>query len=391
MKHSFIAFLFAVLAAPIFAPAAQAQAPERGSPSANLQNFVRNSYIFKFDDGVSPGRIPARAAAIVGQAGGTLGFVYATAYRGFSAQMSSVAADNLFRRNDDVVGFIRDGIATIVQASPARGKPGNTPGSGGGGSVAQITPWGVTRVGGSADGTGKTAWIIDTGVDQDHPDLTVDVGRSISFLTKGKDHSSPDDFNGHGTHVAGTVAAKNNDIDVVGVAAGATVVSVRVLDKRGSGSWSGVIAGIDYVAAAGAEGDVANMSLGGGFNQAVNDAVKDAAASGIKFVLAAGNESTNATTRSPASANGANIYTVSAINSSDVFASFSNFGNPPIEVAAPGVSVQSLAIGSGISTKSGTSMAAPHVAGLLLSGGVGSDGTVAIIDPDGSPDPIAHR
>lgn len=390
MKHSIIVFLFAVLAAPVFAPAAQAQSPERGSPSAELQNFVRDSYIFKLSDSVSRGRIPARATALVRQAGGRPGHVYSTAFRGFSARMTSVAADNLFRNNDDVIAYSRDGIATTVASSQGNNKgKGKNPFSGGG-SAAEILPWGIKRVGGAGAGAGKTAWIIDTGIDLDHPDLNVDTTRSRSFLTTGKDPANPDDKNGHGTHVAGTIAAIDNDIDVVGVAAGATVVAVRVLNKRGSGTWSGVIAGIDYVAAKGAAGDVANMSLGGGYNQMVNDAVVGASKTGVMFSLAAGNESTDAKTRSPASANGANIYTVSAINVSDKFASFSNYGNPPIDFAAPGVNVESLAIGGGVTTKSGTSMAAPHVAGILLLGDVVPGGS-AINDPDGNADTIAHR
>jgi subtilisin family serine protease len=129
------------------------------------------------------------------------------------------------------------------------------------------------------------------------------------------------------------------------------------------------------------------MSLGGPKNTAVNDAVEAAAEKGIIFSLAAGNESTNAETRSPASANHANIYTVSAINDSDKFASFSNYGSP-VDYAAPGVSVKSLAIGGGISTKSGTSMAAPHVAGILLLGSI-SPGGPATGDPDDPDDQIA--
>ena len=386
MRHFIFAFLSAFVAATVLAPAAVAQAPEQGSASVELRNFVRDSYIFQFDGSVSPGRSGGRAASLVSQAGGQLGHVYSNTIRGFSATMSSVAADNLFRRNADVVSYTRDGIATIVQASPTRGRPQN-PGGGNGGQVKQVIPWGVARVGGAGNGTGKRVWVLDTGVDLDHPDLNVAETDNISFLTKGKDHASPDDFNGHGTHVAGTIAALNNDKDVIGVAAGATVASVRVLDKRGSGSWSGVIAGIDYVAANGNSGDVANMSLGGPKNTAVNDAVEAAAEKGIIFSLAAGNESTNAETRSPASANHANIYTVSAINDSDKFASFSNYGSP-VDYAAPGVSVKSLAIGGGISTKSGTSMAAPHVAGILLLGSI-SPGGPATGDPDDPDDQIA--
>jgi subtilisin family serine protease len=199
-----------------------------------------------------------------------------------------------------------------------------------------------------------------------------------------------DDGNGHGTHVAGTIAAINNGIGVVGVAAGATAIPVKVLDSRGSGSYSGVIAGVDYVGANGAKGDVANMSLGGPVSQALDDAVKGASDNGIIFTLAAGNSSEDANESSPARINGTNIYTISAMNSSDNWASFSNFGNPPVDYCAPGVSIKSTWKDGSYNTISGTSMAAPHAAGVLLLGAANSDGTV-IGDPDGSPDPIIHR
>jgi subtilisin family serine protease len=165
----------------------------------------------------------------------------------------------------------------------------------------------------------------------------VDVGRAFSAINR----SNGNDDNGHGTHVAGTIAAKNDGNGVVGVAAGANVVPVKVLDRRGSGTFSGVIAGVDYVAANGSNGDVANMSLTGGGYSALDNAVSAAAAKGIKFALAAGNDGSNANNYSPARTNGGNIYTVSAINSSNVFASWSNYGNPPVDYAAPGVSVLS--------------------------------------------------
>ena len=130
------------------------------------------------------------------------------------------------------------------------------------------------------------------------------------------------------------------------------------------------------------------MSLGGPVSQAVDDAVSAAAqSSGIKFVLAAGNESDNANNHSPARVNGNNIYTISAMNSSDVWASFSNFGNPPIDYCAPGVSIKSTWKDGGYNTISGTSMAAPHAAGVLLLGSARTSGTVNG-DPDGNPDTI---
>ncbi|WP_223276296.1 S8 family serine peptidase [Sphingomonas daechungensis] len=230
-------------------------------------------------------------------------------------------------------------------------------------------------------GSTKTAFVIDSGIDLTHPDLNVDTARSKSFV--GGDAG---DKNGHGTHVSGTIGAKKNGVGVVGVAAGIRLVAVRVLGANGSGSTSGVIAGIDYVKSIGKSGDVANMSLGGGFSQALNDAVVSASAS-VKFALAAGNESDDANNHSPASANGSNIYTVSAVDSSKKFASFSNYGNPPVDYAEPGVSILSTYKGGGYATLSGTSMASPHMAGLLLVGGLRSCGT-ATSDPDGNSDPF---
>ena len=260
--------------------------------------------------------------------------------------------------------------------------------AGGGGSTTtpQEVPWGIKRVNGGVNGTNTgTAWIIDTGIDFSHPDLNVDVLRSRSFLG-GKDANDPNDANGHGTHVAGTIAAIDNSEGVIGVAAGAKVVAVRVLDRRGSGSYSGVIAGVDYVGANGSLGDVANMSLGGSVSQALDDAVVAASNnSRVIFCLAAGNESDDANNHSPARADGNYIVTVSASDVNNRFASFSNYGNPPIDWCAPGVSIKSTWIDGGYNTISGTSMATPHVAGVLLLGS-GTKLMEVIGDPDSSPD-----
>ncbi|MBL1319431.1 MAG: S8 family peptidase [Methylophaga sp.] len=315
----------------------------------------------------------------------TFGF----ALNGFSAKLTDSQL-GLLKKDTRIKSIEQDQMITLSPITVYKGKP---PGSGGGDSdsdPAQETPWGITRVVGEvAAYTGSaTAWIIDTGIDSDHPELNVDVARSASFVRD----DSPEDKNGHGTHVAGTIAAIDNTIGVVGVAPGATVVAVRVLDRRGSGTISGVIAGVDYVTANGdgESGDVANMSLGGGVSDSLDDAVIAAAATGVKFALAAGNESDDANNHSPARANHANIYTISAMDISDNFASFSNYGNPPIEFCAPGVSVKSTWKDGGYNTISGTSMAAPHVCGLLLLGNVNSDGTVNG-DPDGDPDLIAYN
>lgn len=303
---------------------------------------------------------------------------YGKAIKGFAAGMSAEEAARLAA--DPRIAYVeQDQVATIVGGPPGGG-------GGGGGGGGQTTPWGITRVGGTVNYTGSgRAWIIDSGIDLDHPDLNVDVANSACFLSN---CSNPDDQNGHGTHVAGTVAAINNTTGVVGVAAGAPVVAVRVLDRRGSGSYSGVIAGIDYVTANANNGDVANLSLGGGASQSVDDAVIALGQSGVKVSIAAGNNSAHAGNYSPARANGTNLYTISAMAQGDVWASYSNYGNPPVDYCAPGSSVYSTYKGGGYQTLSGTSMAAPHVAGILLLGNISTNGTVSG-DPSSPADPIA--
>lgn len=311
--------------------------------------------------------------------------VYSKTLTGVSVHLTEEQATELL--SDERIAYIEKDQMFTLAPPPGKG-PGGGGGDGGGGSASQETPWGITRVNGGATYTGSNvAWILDSGIDSSHEDLNVDVSRGFNAFTKGRDSDLSADGNGHGTHVAGTVAAIDNGVGVIGVAAGATVIPVKVLDSRGSGSYSGVIAGIDHVAANGANGDVANMSLGGGYSQAVNDAVESAASTGVKFALAAGNESTNAATKSPASANGPNIYTISAMSQGDNWASFSNYGNPPVDFCEPGVSIKSTWKGGGYNTISGTSMAAPHACGLLLLGNIGNGGTVNG-DPDGNADTI---
>jgi subtilisin family serine protease len=189
--------------------------------------------------------------------------------------------------------------------------------------------------------------------------------------------------------VAGTIAAKHNDIGVVGVAPDAIVIPVKVLYKNGSGPYSAIIAGVNYVGANGKAGNVANMSLGGGVSTALDSAVIAAAANmGIYFTLSAGNSGQDASNYSPARANGLNIFTISAIDNTDTLASFSNYGSP-VDYAAPGASVYSTYKNGGYTTYSGTSIAAPHAAGVLLvtNGQPNTCGTV-IGDRDTTVDPI---
>lgn len=313
--------------------------------------------------------------------------IYSKAIIGFTTKLSEEQVQNL--KKDYRIEYIeQDRIITLGKPS-GKGKPGGEDPP-----PPQETPWGITRVGGPVNSASGIAWIIDTGVDLDHPDLNVDVSRSITFITNGPDSKNADDANGHGTHVAGTIAAIDNNIGVVGVAAGATVVAVKVLNRNGSGSYSGVIAGIDYVAQNASAGDVANLSLGGPVSNALDDAVRNAANAGILFAIAAGNSGADANNYSPARVENNNVWTVSAHNDQDVFASFSNWSgptDPPIEFSAPGVNILSLWKKGGTNTISGTSMASPHVAGLLLlTGGAVNNGGNVTGDPDGDPDSIAH-
>ena len=252
----------------------------------------------------------------------------------------------------------------------------------------RLVTWNISRIG-YGNGIGKTAWIIDSGIDFDHPDLTVDQSRSKSFIDG---QTSADDQNGHGTHVAGIIGAKNNTIGVLGVASGASLVALKVLDKDGEGNLSYIIQALAYINTLADAGDVVNMSVGGESGSDILDQqVRNTAARGIYFSIAAGNENKLANLSSPARVNASNVYTVSAVDSLDNFASFSNYGNDVVDFAAPGVRILSTWMDNHYAYASGTSMAAPHVAGLLLLRGrdLTSSG-LAKNDPDGTPDPIAH-
>jgi subtilisin family serine protease len=367
----------------LLSAAACAPAPESNEPQNG--DVIPGRWIVTLDGSALPAGFAAGDAQSVSLAADKLAtvavfqrdLVYSNALQGFSMEASLEEAERL-ARDPRVRSIEPDRVVILAHDVEAEGKPAPS-------QPSQATPWGITRVGGAGDGTGKTAWVIDSGIQLNHPDLNVDVARSRTFLGG---NTTPDDQNGHGTHVAGTIAAKNDGVGVVGVAAGAQVVAVRVLDRRGSGSYSGVIAGVDYVAANGAAGDVANMSLGGPVSAALDAAVLSASAN-VKFALAAGNESDNANNHSPARVNGANIYTISATDINDAFASFSNYG-APVDFAEPGVSIRSTYKGGSYATLSGTSMASPHAAGLLLLGNIANGGT-ASGDPDGNPDVIGVR
>lgn len=249
-------------------------------------------------------------------------------------------------------------------------------------AFAQTTPTGVNRI--DAEGvTGSVnvdAAIIDTGIDLTHPDLNVvgstDCARGGPFNRSCQDGAG-NDGNGHGSHVAGIVAARDDSVGVRGVAPGARLWAVRVLDNSGNGYVSWIVAGIDWVTARKDTIEVANMSLGfEGSSTALDTAITNSVKAGITYVVAAGNYSKDASTFSPA--NHPDVIAVSAIvdtdglcggsgggtgyGDDDSFASFSNYGSL-VDLAAPGVNIYSTYKSGGYATMSGTSMASPHVAG----------------------------
>jgi subtilisin family serine protease len=302
--------------------------------------------------------------------GAQVGFVYSAALKGYAATLSDRALARVTA--DPAVAYVEaDGPVSIVGRSAAKpDNPGNGGGGGGGDSdttaCSQVLPWGVDRVdadlnttllAGDCTGarTNVNVYVIDTGVYK-HRDLN--VVNHVNFAG-GRNQ----DCHGHGTHVAGTVAARDNTVDVVGVFPGAPVTGVKVLNCAGSGTWSGVIAGIDWVTQNAVKPAVANMSLGGGANTAVDNAVRASAASGVTYAVAAGNSGANACNSSPARAGTTNgVVTVAATDSLNREASWSNYGSC-VDIWAPGVSILSTRLKGGTTTMSGTSMASPHVAG----------------------------
>lgn len=270
--------------------------------------------------------------------------VFSHAIRGFSARLTAAQIQAL--ENNPLVSYVEaDGEMSIT---------------------AQVLPWGINRIdadisstlagNGSGAVSNVNVYIIDTGADTTHADLN--VVNHVNFA------GGPNkDCNGHGTHVSGTVAARDNAIDVVGVAPGAPITGVKVLGCGGSGTTAGVIKGVDWVTANAVKPAIANMSLGGGASSALDNAVINSANSGVFYSLAAGNSGANACNSSPARAGATNgVMTVAATDSADREASFSNFG-PCVDIWAPGVSVLSTKLNGGTTTLSGTSMASPHGGG----------------------------
>jgi subtilisin family serine protease len=328
---------------------ATAAAPEGRVQYAGAANAVADSYIVTLKPGA------ARAASAEGRAiakeyGATIERTYKKALNGYAVEASATEAKRL---------AADPAVASVVQnrVFHVDGTQTNPP------------SWGLDRIDQrnlprdssytypDSAGQGVTAYIIDTGVRITHSDFG---GRASYGYDAIDNDNTAQDGHGHGTHVAGTVAGNS-----YGVAKKAKIVGVRVLNNSGQGTTDQVVAGIDWVTRNAVKPAVANMSLGGGVDTVLDQAVRNAIASGVTFAVAAGNESDNATNHSPARVSEA--ITVGATTSSDARASYSNYGSV-LDLFAPGSSITSAwnSSDSATNTISGTSMATPHVAGAAV-------------------------
>jgi len=344
-------------------------APVEPAGSSDLQSAsaaLADRYIVVFRDGVRD--VPGLARQLTRAHRGNLRSVYRFALEGFLAELPPAAAAAL-AHNPNVAFVEEDQLA-----------------------YAFGTPTGVDRIFAAANSEIGIDGIDDLRVDVDvavldtgiaaHPDLDIVARTDCSSILVAFGWPCSDgagtDGNGHGTHVAGTIGAIDDGVGVVGVAPGARLHSIKVLGDDGSGSIGSIVAGIDWITARAGTIEVANMSLGCECSsQAMDDAIANSVAAGITYAVAAGNSDADAATHSPA--NHPDVITASALadfdgvpgglgsptcrsDEDDTLANFSNWGNE-IEIAAPGVCIESTWLNGGFATISGTSMASPHVAG----------------------------
>ncbi|MEF8828484.1 MAG: S8 family serine peptidase [Haloarcula sp.] len=286
-----------------------------------------------------------------------------------AGRFADEALDNL-ERNPNVRYIERDGEMRAISID----------------SDDSEVPWGIDRVDAEkahadgATGNGADVAIIDTGIDSDHPDLRDNLGTGKAVVeASGSDAEPWDDDNGHGTHCAGIADAVDNSEGVVGVSTSATLHAVKVLDGDGSGTYSDVAAGLEWVADEGH--DVGSLSLGGPKSSTIEDACQYAADRGVLLVAAAGNDGSDVEETAPATYS--TVMAVTATDETDSLASFSNYGSD-VELAAPGVDIVSTYPGGGYETFSGTSMACPHVSGaggqLMADGDSNTDARTRLTD-----------
>jgi hypothetical protein len=322
--------------------------------AALLGNSGDGGYIVVLKDGVSAGSVDHVAR----RAGAPVEHRYSAAIRGFSTRLTPDQLGTV-RRHPAVAYVVPDGV---VRAVPVPGlasassspTPPQTP----------VPSWGLDRIDQHylplnnrywwlTTGRGVRAYVIDTGVRASHPDISGRVLAGYDFVDN---DTSPDDCNGLGTGVAGVIGGRT-----YGVAKETWIVPVRVLNCSGSGTWSGVIAGIDWVIRNAVKPATVSMTLGGSSNAAVDDAVTRLLASGVSVSVAAGASNSSACNYSPARVPGA--LTVGASDANDYRASFSNYGTC-LDLFSPGVNITTIWNNGGTYTLSGTSMATAHVVGV---------------------------
>ncbi|MCZ2525779.1 S8 family peptidase [Streptomyces sp. NPDC059506] len=352
MRHTKTRFAAAATAVVAAVTLGAAAVPAQAAPAegriigAGSADAVKGSYIvtLKKDTGLKAASAAGRN--VVKEHGGTIKHTYKAALNGYAAQLTETEAKQLAA--DPAVESVVQDVKVQVDAT----QTGAT--------------WGLDRIDQAAlplngsytypdsAGQGVTAYVIDTGVRISHSQFG---GRAFNGYDAVDNDNVAQDGNGHGTHVAGTIAGST-----YGVAKKAKIVGVRVLDNNGSGTTAGVIKGIDWVTANAQKPAVANMSLGGGASTALDNAVKNSIASGVTYAVAAGNSNTNASTSSPARV--AEAITVGSTTNTDARSSFSNYGSI-LDIFAPGSSITSAwhTTDTATNTISGTSMATPHVAG----------------------------
>ncbi|MGW9435556.1 S8 family peptidase [Streptomyces sp. NPDC055607] len=332
-----------------FAAVPAQAAPAEGTVlAAGSADAVPGSYLVTLKQGAGFKAGSDKGRKLISAYGGTVRKTFGSALNGYAASLDATAARRL---------AADPAVASVEQNQVVRSDATQT-----------NAPWGLDRIDQAnlplsgtytypdSAGGGVTAYVIDTGVRISHSEL---AGRAVNGYDAVEGDTVAQDGNGHGTHVATTIAGTT-----YGVAKKAKVVAVRVLDNNGSGTTAGVIAGIDWVTSHHTAGTpaVANLSLGGGASTTLDNAVKRSIADGVTYAVAAGNSGVNASSSSPARV--AEALTVGATSNTDAKSSWSNYGSV-LDLFAPGVSITAgwNTGDSATNTISGTSMAAPHVAG----------------------------